>query len=224
MKQSIAVLGLGKYGMSLAKSLYDMGADVLVADRNKSVLEDMENHCSACIQADLCDEEEVLGLGLKNMDVVVTAMGGNLAASIMCVSVAKDLGVPLIIAKSSSTRMGKILEKVGATKVIDPEEQGGVRSARILASETVLDYFQIDRSLCMIEMKTQPKWEGKNLIELDLRRKRKINVVAVKEPNGTWQLADPEKPLKESYKLLAILARDDLSRFSDMPDPLAWKG
>ncbi len=153
MKKSVAVLGLGRYGTSLAKSLYDMGADVLVADINEDKIEEMKDHCTVAVCADLENEEEIKALDIKNMDTVVCAMGRNLAASIMIVAVAKELGVPLVVAKSSSERMSSILRKVGADKIIIPEDFGGNQSARILLSDNFMDYFQVDDNLSMIEIK-----------------------------------------------------------------------
>ena len=132
MKKSIAVLGLGKYGQSLAESLYSLGEDVLVVDRDERLIRDMAPKVTSAVCADLDNEDEVVALGLQNMDIVITCMGGNTAASIMSVAIAKEKGVPVVIAKASSPRMKAILERVGADKIINPEKEGGIRSARIL--------------------------------------------------------------------------------------------
>lgn len=215
MKKTIAVLGLGKYGISLAKSMYDMGADVLVVDNDPDKLKDMDGYCTASVCADLTNEDEVEMLGLKNMDIVAVAMAGNLSASIMSVAVAKELKVPLIVAKSSSDRMTSILKKIGADKVIVPEEYGGEQSARILASDTFLDYFKVDENLCMVEMFPMPKWVGKNMVELNLRKNYKINVIAYKNhDNGHWKILDPTEPLDADNELLIVLERDELHRIN----------
>lgn len=215
MKKTIAVLGLGKYGISLAKSMYEMGADVLVVDNNPDKLKEMEGFCTAAVCADLTNEDEVELLGLKNMDIVAVAMGGNLSASIMSVAVAKELKVPLIVAKSSSDRMSNILKKIGANKVIVPEEYGGEQSARILASNTFLDYFQVDENLCMVEMRPLPKWVGKNMIELNVRKNYRANVIAVKNcESGHWEIIDPADPLLEEDELLIVLERKNLNRIN----------
>ncbi|SCZ77754.1 potassium channel family protein [Pseudobutyrivibrio xylanivorans] len=215
MKKTIAVLGLGKYGISLAKSMYDMGADVLVVDNDPDKLKDMDGYCTASVCADLTNEDEVEMLGLKNMDIVAVAMAGNLSASIMSVAVAKELKVPLIVAKSSSDRMTSILKKIGADKVIVPEEYGGEQSARILASDTFLDYFKVDENLCMVEMFPMPKWVGKNMVELNLRKNYKINVIAYKiHDNGHWKILDPTEPLAAENELLIVLERDELHRIN----------
>lgn len=215
MKKTIAVLGLGKYGISLAKSMYEMGADVLVVDNNHDKLKDMEGFCTAAVCADLTNEDEVEMLGLKNMDIVAVAMGGNLSASIMSVAVAKELNVPLIVAKSSSDRMTSILKKIGANKVIVPEEYGGEQSARILASDTFLDYFKVDDSLCMVEMLPMKKWIGKNMMELNLRKNYQINVIAYMDhETGHWRILDPKEPLSEDNELLIVLEREQLYRIN----------
>ncbi len=215
MKKTIAVLGLGKYGISLAKSMYEMGADVLVVDNDHDKLKDIEGYCTAAVCADLTNEDEVEMLGLKNVDIVAVAMAGNLSASIMSVAVAKELKVPLIVAKSSSDRMTSILKKIGADKVIVPEEYGGEQSARILASDTFLDYFKVDENLCMVEMLPLQKWVGKNMVELNLRKNYKINVIAYKNHStGHWKILDPVEPLAADNELLIVLERDQLNRIN----------
>ena len=169
-EKSIAVLGLGKYGRSLARNLYNLGADVLAVDSDPDVVAEFTANSTSSIKANLNNEDEVLALGLKNMDIVVTAMGSNLAASIMCVSVAKEQGVPLVIAKSDSNRMASILKKVGADRVIDPEEEGGARSARILVSSYLNECFKLDENLNLLEMVPMSEWVGHSLNELDLRK------------------------------------------------------
>lgn len=213
MKKSIAVLGLGKYGISLAKNMYDMGADVLVVDQDQDKLKEMNGYCTTAICADITNEDEVVSLGLKNMDIVAVAMAGNLAASIMAVAVAKEHGVPLIVAKSSSDRMTLILKKIGANKVIVPEEYGGEQSARILSSDTFLDYFKVDGNLCMIEINPLAKWVGKNMMEMNVRKNYKANVIALKR-GSSWKIIDPEEALQADDLLLIVLERNDLKRLN----------
>lgn len=210
MRKSVAVLGLGKYGRSLAESLYKMGADVLVVDKDEKIINEMTSKCTSAICADLSNEDEVIALGLKNMDVVVSAMGGELAASIMVVSVAREQGVPVIVAKSSSDRMSAILKKVGVEKIIDPESEGGSRSAKILLSDSFRDVFELDENMFMIEMKPKSEWVGKTLRELELRKKNSLNVVAVKEKGENWKFVDPGTQFKTSNILLVVMEKKDM--------------
>ena len=214
MNKSIAVLGLGKYGISLAKNLYNMGADVLVADDDPDVLKEMVGNCTTAIKADLEVEEEILALDLKNMDIVVVAMAGNLSASILAVTIAKEKGVPLVVAKSSGDRMSSILRKIGADKILIPEESSGFQSARILLSDTLLDYFKVDDNLSMIEMRPEEKWVGKSLIDLNLRKKYNMNVVAIKKGSDNWQIIDPTKPLPADSRLLIVIDTESLTKLN----------
>ena len=214
MKKSVAVLGLGNYGKSLAEKLYDMGADVLVVDKDENLIKEFSSKCSAAICADLCNEEAVAALGLKNMDVVITSVAKNLTASIIAVAVAKEQGVPLIIAKSSSDRMSSILLRVGAKKVIDPEEEGGVRSARILMSSSFKDFFELDDNMYVVEMAPKKDWVGKSLLELGLRKTLNINVIAIKKKGGLWQFVDSKTKFEEENSLLVVMEKKDVKKLN----------
>ena len=204
MKKSVAVLGLGKYGRSLSENLYRMGTDVLTVDRNETLIDEFADKCTSAVCADLADEDEVVSLGLKDMDIVVTAMGNSLAASIMSVTVAKEQGVPLVVAKASSDRMASILKKVGADRIIDPEGEGGGRSARILMSSVFKDFYELDENMCLIEMLPKKEWIGKNLEELDLRKKEELNVAAARKENKPWHFVDLKTPFEADDILLIV--------------------
>lgn len=189
MVKSVAILGLGNYGRSLAENLFAMGADVLVADRNEELIRDFSSRITAAVCVDLSVEEEVKQLGLQNMDIVVTAMGQDLAPSVMCTVIAKEAGVPLVVSKASSNLMASILKRVGADKVINPEKESGLRSARVLMSSSFFDFFQIDDTINMAELSPKKEWEGKTIRQLNLRRKYNLNVVAIKRRTEAGSLS-----------------------------------
>lgn len=213
MKKSVAVLGLGKYGRSLSENLYRMGADVLAVDSDEELVTEFADKCTSAVCANLANEDEVVALGLKNMDIVVVAMGRNLAASIMSIAVAKEQGVPVVVAKSSSKRMTAILLKVGADKILDPEGEGGARSARILLSSSFKDFFKLDNNMYMIEMQPKKEWIGKSLIELELRKRLNVNVVAVKKGNAELRFIDPSEPFTEDSLLLIVMEKKDIKKW-----------
>ncbi len=190
-----------------------MGADVLAVDKNENIINDFAGKCTSVVCADLENEDEVEILGLKNMDIVVSATGKNLAAAIMTVAVAKEQGVPLIVAKSSSDRMSSILLKIGVDKILDPEGEGGMRSARILLSSSFKDFLEIDDNMYVVEMDARKEWIGKNLIELELRKKFRMNVIAVKEKGHKWCFGDPKDIIKENETLLIALEKKELSKW-----------
>ena len=155
---------------------------------------------------------ELHQLGLSNMDVVVVAMGEDLAPSILSVYVAKEEGVPFVLAKASSKSMATLLKKVGADKVIDPEEESGLRSARILLSSSFIDFFQMDDNLGIAELVPRPGWVGKTLKELDLRKKHDINIIAVQK-NGVWTTPSPDRPLQAEERILLVALSETLKTF-----------
>ena len=212
MSKQIAVLGMGRFGKSIALSLSDMGADVMAVDANPTVLEKIADKVTFAIEADLKNAESITGTGIENMDVVVVAMGSDLTASITSVMAAKEVGVPFVMAKAADDRMGAILAKVGADKVIYPEEETGVRTARTLMSDSFMDYFDIDKNLCMLEMHPKDDWIGKNLIELNLREKYHANVVAIKDANKMHAFVDPNRKLEETDELLVLLDKTDIKK------------
>ncbi len=212
MSKQIAVLGMGRFGKKTALSLAEMGADVMVVDADPNVLAKISDKVTYAIEADLKNIESIAGTGIENMEVVVVAMGSDLTASIMSVMAAKEVGVPFVLAKASDERMGQILEKVGADKVIFPEEETGKRVARTLMSDSFMDYFDIDKNLGMIEMHPKKEWVGKTLIELNLRKAYHANVVAIKDETGMHAFVDPSRPLEESDELLVLLEKSDLRK------------
>ncbi len=212
MSKSIAVIGLGRFGRKLAESLYELGADVMAVDKNPDIVTSIADSVTYAVEANVVNAQSLQGLGLGNMDVVVIAMGTDLVASIMAVMVAKEQGVPQVVAKASDKRMGQILTKIGADKIIFPEEETGFRTAQTLMMDSFLEFFDIDDNLCLLEIKPRPEWIGKNLIELNLRDKYRVNVVAVKDQSEMRSFIDPKRPLEKDTKLLVILEKADLGR------------
>ena len=137
-------------------------------------------------------------------------MGGELAASIRSVTVAKEQGVPVVVSKASSDRMATILLKVGADKIVDPEEEGGERSARILMSTVFKDFYKIDDNMYMIEMHPKSEWIGKDLVELDLRGKMSINIVGIRQKGKPWHFVDPKTPFSNEDILLIVTEKGNL--------------
>ena len=212
MAKSFAVFGLGRFGKRVARCLYERGADVIAVDGDPEQLEKVAGSVTYSVEADLTDADDIKGIGIENTDVVVVAMGSDLKASIMSVMVAKEVGVPYVVAKAADERMGTILKKVGADKVIFPEEESGERTARILVSESFIELFDVDKNLSIIEMKPKKEWIGKNLIDLNLREKYEANIVAVKENSKMRPVIDPKKALTEDTVLLVVVEKKNIKK------------
>ncbi len=210
MKKSVAILGLGTFGKYLTEEFFESGADVLIADNNDEAVSQLSDKATYAITADLADPEAIKGLGLEHMDIVIVSMSQSLEPSIMCVMVAKELGVPYVIAKASNSRMADILKKIGADEVINIEEDAAFRNVKRLMSAGFLDYFDLGSELCVVEIYPKPSWVGKSLRELRLREKLNINIVAKKDEELNSSIIDPNVPLCANDRLVLIAEKSDL--------------
>ena len=212
IKKSYAVLGLGRYGIAVAKELIKSGAEVLAVDIDEEIVNNAITEIPYCKCADVTDEEVIKQLGIANMDVVIIAMATNLEASVMATMLCKEVGVPTVIAKCSSEMNRKILSKVGADRVVFPESESGIRLAKNLLSFGFVDIIELSKDVSMIELEVRTEWEGKNLLELNLRQKYAINVVAMIQNNTVCVNIDPKQPLKKNMKLIVIANASKLNK------------
>ena len=212
--KSYAVFGLGRYGKAIAKELVDSGAEVLAVDTDQNVINSIILEIPYCKCADVTDAEVIKQLGISNVDVVIIAMANNMEASVMATMLCKEAGVKRIIAKCSNEMHGKILQKVGADKVVFPEIESGVRLAKNLLSSGFVDLIELANDVSMVELDVKTEWVGKNLLELNLRKKYSINVVAINQGDRVSVNVDPEKPLQTDMKLIVIAHTSKLSKLN----------
>lgn len=212
--QTYAVFGLGRYGRAVAKELVNHGAEVLAVDSVQSVVNEVSAYIPVCKCADITDPETIERLGVSNIDTVIIAIAGNLEASVMAVTLCKEAGVKNIIVKCSTEMHQKILLRVGADKVVIPEYESGVRLAKNLMSNGFIDIVELSKNVSMVEIDVKADWVGKNLIELNLRGRYSINVVAVVTDQGVQTAIDPNAPLTENSKLIVIANLDKLSKLN----------
>ena len=204
LKQTYAVFGLGRYGKAVAKELVKSGAEVLAVDRNELIVNAAAAELPYCKCADVTDPEVIRQLGIASIDVVIISMASNLEACVLVTMLCKEIGVKTVIAKCSSEMNCKILSKVGADRVVFPERDSGVRLAKNLLSSGFVDMIELSKDISMVEMEVKPEWEGKTLIELNLRKKYSVNVVAIIRGSEINTLIDPEKPLSKDETLIVI--------------------
>lgn len=204
VNQSYAVFGLGRYGRAVAKELVSNGVEVLAVDIDGDIVNEAINEIPYCKCADITDAEVIKRLGIANIDVVIIAMANNLEASVMATMLCKEIGVKTVIAKCSNEMNCKILSKVGADRVVFPESESGIRMAKNLLSSGFVDIIELSNDVSLIELDVKPEWEGKNLIELNLRKKYSMNIVAIVEDKSVCINIDPERPLDQSMKLIVI--------------------
>ncbi len=212
MKKSFAVIGLGRFGRSIAMELSKLGADVMVIDNDEEKINRLSDYVTCAINVDVCDTDALISTGIANMDAVIVAMADYLEPSIMGVITAKDLGVPLVIAKARDHVTGSIYDKVGADRVVFPERESGKRISKQLMCADFLEFFELSDSVSLIELMPKKEWIGKTLRQLNLRREYKINVIAVKENDDVNVAMDPDEPLKGDCPLIITVRKEDMKR------------
>ena len=212
INKSYAVFGLGRYGIAVAKELVNNGADVLAVDIDEDIVNSAVADIPFCRCADITDPEVIKQLGISNVDVVIVAMANNLEASVMSVILCKEAGVNMVIAKCADEMQGKILCKVGADKVVYPENESGVRLAKNLLSAGMVDLIDLSDDISVIEIPVKEKWVGKTLIELDLRKKYAINIIAIRNGEDILINVDPNVQLSNEMQLVVIINKTNINK------------
>ena len=213
-EKSYAVIGLGQFGMSVAETLAESDCDVLAIDAREENIQEIADKVTYAVRADVREPEVLRTLGVQNVDVAVIAVAENMEASIMATMQAKELGVPYVLAKAMNALHGKILEKIGADRVIYPEQSMGLRVARNLMSGGFLDVFELSTEFSMAELPVPTEWIGKSLQELQLRESHDINIIAIKVGDDVEINLDPVKPLEADWHLMAIGKNKVLERLN----------
>ena len=214
IKKSYAVIGLGRFGFSVAKELVSNGAEVLAVDVNEQIVNSVIEEIPICKCADITDAEVIKQLGIGNFDTVIIAMASNLEATVLATTLCKEAGAPNVIVKCANEMHKKILERIGADKVVFPESESGERMAKNLVSSGFVDIIELSRDFSMVEIDARPEWIGKTLIELGLRKKYSINIVAVKKGDKLTVDIDPSSPLESGTKLVVIADNKKLSKLN----------
>ena len=211
-KTTYAVFGLGRYGTAVAKELVENGKEVIAVDSDQKLVNDAAAYLPICKCADVTDPEVISRLDIGAIDTVIVCMAGNLEASVMAVTLCKEAGVQNVIAKCGSEMHQKILLRVGANQVVFPENESGIRLAKNLLSSGFIDMISLSKDVSMVEIEVKPEWVGKNLIELNLRKKYGMNIVAMKKGGKVTVNVDPNQPLDGETTLIVIANTAQLSK------------
>ena len=212
ISKTYAVFGLGRYGRAVAEELVMSGADVLAVDINQNNVNNAIETIPVCKCADVTEPEVIKRLGISNVDVVIISMASNLEATVMAITLCKEAGVPTVIVKCGSEMHQKILLRVGADKVIFPEKESGTRLAKNLLTSGFTEMIELSDKVAMVELDVKDEWVGKNLIELSLRKKYSINVVAIKNGKEISTSVDPSLPLEKGMELIVIANTEKLQK------------
>jgi trk system potassium uptake protein TrkA len=208
-----AVIGLGRFGSSVAKELIELGFEVLGIDRDEEIVDEMSNVLTHTVVADATDEEVLKSLGIRNFDCAVVAIGDDIQASIMAAILVKDLGVKNVVAKALSELHGKVLHKIGVDRIIYPERDMGIRVAHQLVSPNLLDYIELSKEYTIAELSVTGRISGMTLEQLDTRKKYGCSVVAINKRGGIVIAPTAEDTVDERDIMVVIGTNEQIEDF-----------
>lgn len=178
--KSYVVIGLGRFGAEVARQLYSLGCEVLAMDVRNDLVQQVSADVTHAVVADAQDKEVLKALGVRDFECAIVAIGDDLAASVLATMNLKELGVPYLVCKAHDDTHRHVLEKLGADRVMIPEQENGARLARSLSSPNVLDYIELSDEYGIVEVPAPAGWQGKSLKDLNVRAKLGVNIIAVR--------------------------------------------
>lgn len=213
MKKEFVVIGLGRFGGSIVSELIELGVNVMAIDISAAKVDEFASIATQAVTADTTDESVLNSLGIRNFQHVVVAIGENIQASILTTLMLKEIGVPKITVKAQSDYHAKVLRKIGADQVVHPERDMGIRIANSMVSSNILDYLELSEEHSIAEIKANERLAGHTIIDLDIRAKYGINIVAIKR--GSNILVSPQAIEElEIHDVLIVIGSDkDIHRF-----------
>jgi len=179
--RSYIVIGLGRFGMEVARRLCELGCEVLAVDTNSDMVQQISADVTHAVVADARDKEVLRALGAKEFDCAIIAIGGSLGDSVLATLNAKELGIPRVVCKAHDETHRQVLLKLGADQVVIPEQEQAARLAKSLSSFNVLDYIELSSEYGIIDVPAPKSWVGKSLKELNVRAKLGVNILAIKQ-------------------------------------------
>ncbi len=214
-KKQFAVIGLGRFGGSICKELFRMGYQVLAIDINEAKVTEFSQYATHAVIANSADEKALLSLGIRNFEHVVVAIGDDIQTSILTTLVLKELNLPNVWVKAQNAYHHKVLEKIGADRIIHPEHDMGIRIAQHLTSEKIVDYIELSNEYSIVELLATSKVHNKSLIDLNIRAKFGCTILAIKRGEDVNVSPMPEEVIIEKDLLIVIGHKNDLKRFED---------
>lgn len=210
------VLGLGSFGNSITKTLYDLGHEVMAVDADNEKVEKATEYATHAVQANISDENTLKTLGIRNYDAVILAVGEDLKASILVSMLLKEMGCKYLMAKANDNTHAKVLRKLGVDKVVFPERDTGVRVAKSLVSKSVVDIMELDGDFRIVEIKVPEQWNNKSIVDLDVRKKYHINVLAINR-DSTYIVSPVPTTVFAEHDVMLILGKaDDIDTLDDL--------
>lgn len=214
-KSLFAVIGLGRFGSSLAKELAKQGYEVLGIDKNEEKVDEMSDFLTHAVVADCNDEDVLRSIGIRNFDCVVVAIGDDIQASILASILLKDLGVKKVVGKALTELHGKVLEKLGVDRVVYPERDMGIRVAHQLVSPNLLDYIELSNEYTIAELSVSKKIAGRTLKDLDPRAQFGCSIVAIHKRNEVIIAPVADHVVQEGEVMVVIGKNEQIEQFEE---------
>jgi len=206
------VLGLGRFGTSVARTLCELGQEVLAVDADEDLVNAIAPYVTQAMQLDATDEEALNSLDVNSFDVAIASIGQNTRDSILISVLLKELGVPYLVAKANDDLHAKVLRKIGVDRVVFPERDMGARLARNLITPNVLELMELSDDYQIIEIKVPAKWIGNSLIGLNVRRRYGVNILAIHRQDRFLVSPAPDMLFEGNDTLLVRGKKDDIER------------
>ena len=209
--KSFVIIGLGRFGTAIASELSALGHEVLAVDVDEERVQQVADHVTHAVTGDGRNIEVLRALGVRNFDCVVVAMGSDVGNSALITLNLKELGVKEVICKAQSHVHSRVLEKIGADRVVFPEYEMGAKLAQGLSSSNVLNFIELSEDYGILELSAPQSWQGKSLRELDVRNRHHVNVIAIRK-NGELNVApSPDLPLESGDQVVALDRYEDIN-------------
>ncbi len=212
--KSFVIIGLGRFGRALATELFRLGHEVLAIDKNPDNVNRIADTVTHAVVADARDEQVLRSVGARNFDCAVVAFSSETQDNILTTLLLKEAGVRTVIAKGRDELHTRVLEKIGADKVVFPEAEMGGRLAHVISSNNLVDYIEISDEYSIIEMSVPRSWDGKSIRQLDVRARLGINILVVKGGDGRTLsvVPSPDYVVRMGDILVVIGANQDIGR------------
>ncbi len=211
MKKQFIVIGLGRFGYSVVKTLVDANADVLAIDIDEEKVDDVSEFATHAVAVDATDENALKALGIRNFDVAIVSVG-DMQSSVLITLICKELGVKYVLVKAKDELHAKVLFKIGADKIVFPERDTGIRVANNLLASSIIDFIEIFKNYGMLEISVPSDWVGKSLLELNIRKNFNVNIIAIKHGEDINVNPSADDRLMEGDVIIVIGSDEDMNK------------
>ncbi len=214
--KSFVIIGLGRFGNCLAKELCNMGAEVMAIDKHDEYVQRISNYVTGAAVGDACDIDVLRTVGVADCDCAVIAIGDDIASSVMITMNLKELGVPYVVCKAHDSMHSKVLQKLGADKIIIPEKVVAERLSHSLCAPKIMEYIELSDDCAIIEIPTPASWVGSSIRKLNVRAKYGVNIIAIKSNDEINVSPDPDYPISQDDVIVVLGENNALSRIQKL--------